>query len=101
MTGFERRKRAEAQQPARAPGRLWSKWKSAARSSITGIERNLWTCGKCGFHFRISARSYVKILLDEGSFQERFSESSRPIRSDSATPAATSTASRRRASRRG
>jgi acetyl-CoA carboxylase carboxyl transferase subunit beta len=46
------------------------------------LERNLWTCGKCGYHFRISARAYVKILLDEGSFQERFSEvvSTDPLR---------------------
>ena len=38
------------------------------------LERNLWTCGKCDYHFRISARNYVKILLDEDSFVERFSE---------------------------
>ncbi|HEU4764749.1 MAG TPA: acetyl-CoA carboxylase, carboxyltransferase subunit beta [Candidatus Eisenbacteria bacterium] len=46
------------------------------------LERNLWTCGKCGYHFRISARAYVKILLDEGSFHERFSEvvSTDPLR---------------------
>ncbi|HYJ34128.1 MAG TPA: acetyl-CoA carboxylase, carboxyltransferase subunit beta [Candidatus Binatia bacterium] len=46
------------------------------------LERNLWTCGKCGYHFRISARAYAKILLDEGSFQERFSEvvSTDPLR---------------------
>jgi len=46
------------------------------------LERNLWTCAKCGYHFRISARTYVKILLDEGSFHERFSEvvSTDPLR---------------------
>ena len=46
------------------------------------LERNLFTCAKCGYHFRISARTYVKILLDEGSFHERFSEvvSTDPLR---------------------
>ena len=38
------------------------------------LERNLWTCSKCSYHFRISARTYIQILLDEGSFVERFSE---------------------------
>jgi acetyl-CoA carboxylase carboxyl transferase subunit beta len=38
------------------------------------LERNLWTCTKCSYHFRVSARTYVQILLDEGSFAERFSE---------------------------
>jgi acetyl-CoA carboxylase carboxyl transferase subunit beta len=46
------------------------------------LERNLFTCAKCGYHFRISAHTYVKILLDEGSFHERFSEvvSTDPLR---------------------
>lgn len=34
------------------------------------LERNLQVCPKCGHHFRIPARRYVEILLDEGSFQE-------------------------------
>jgi acetyl-CoA carboxylase carboxyl transferase subunit beta len=34
------------------------------------LERNLWTCSSCGFHFRIRSEDYVRILLDEGSFQE-------------------------------
>ena len=46
------------------------------------LERNLFTCAKCGYHFRISARTYVRILFDEGSFHERFSEivSTDPLR---------------------
>ncbi len=34
------------------------------------LERNLWVCNKCGFHFRIDSYHYIKILLDEGSFEE-------------------------------
>jgi acetyl-CoA carboxylase carboxyl transferase subunit beta len=34
------------------------------------LERNLWTCAGCGFHFRIRSSDYVKILIDEGTFQE-------------------------------
>jgi acetyl-CoA carboxylase carboxyl transferase subunit beta len=35
------------------------------------VERMLWTCPKCEFHFRVSARQYVDILADEGVFEER------------------------------
>ncbi len=34
------------------------------------LERSLWTCGACGFHFRIRSGDYVKILIDEGTFEE-------------------------------
>ncbi len=65
------------------PDGLWSKCEECGEILYhKELERNLWTCGKCGYHFRISARSYVKILLDEGSFRERFSEvvSTDPLR---------------------
>ncbi|MBM3316947.1 MAG: acetyl-CoA carboxylase carboxyltransferase subunit beta [Candidatus Eisenbacteria bacterium] len=38
------------------------------------VERRLWTCGRCGAHFRISAADYVAILADEGSFTPLFGE---------------------------
>ncbi len=34
------------------------------------LERNLWVCNKCDFHFRIGSSHYIRILLDEGSFEE-------------------------------
>jgi acetyl-CoA carboxylase carboxyl transferase subunit beta len=36
------------------------------------LERNLWTCPKCAFHFRVPAMTYVSILTDEGTFEEYF-----------------------------
>lgn len=74
----------KAQQRRRElPDGLWSKCEECGEILYhKELERNLWSCVKCGFHFRISARSYVKILLDEGSFQERFAEvvSTDPLR---------------------
>ncbi|HEU4724327.1 MAG TPA: acetyl-CoA carboxylase carboxyl transferase subunit beta, partial [Candidatus Eisenbacteria bacterium] len=74
----------KAQQRRRElPDGLWSKCEECGEILYhKELERNLWTCGKCGFHFRISARSYIKILLDEDSFQERFAEvvSTDPLR---------------------
>ncbi len=34
------------------------------------IERNLNVCPKCDYHFRISARERIALILDEGSFAE-------------------------------
>lgn len=35
------------------------------------IERNLNVCPKCDYHFRISARERIALILDEGTFAER------------------------------
>ncbi|NPV14998.1 acetyl-CoA carboxylase, carboxyltransferase subunit beta [candidate division WOR-3 bacterium] len=34
------------------------------------LESNFYICNRCGFHFRISPDDYIKILLDEGSWEE-------------------------------
>lgn len=34
------------------------------------LAQNRNVCPHCGFHYRLSARQYVDLLLDEGSFQE-------------------------------
>ncbi len=34
------------------------------------LEKNCFVCAKCGYHFSIGARDYIRFLLDEGSFQE-------------------------------
>ncbi|KAA0224211.1 acetyl-CoA carboxylase carboxyltransferase subunit beta [candidate division KSB1 bacterium] len=34
------------------------------------LEKNFFVCGKCGHHFRATARTYIKFLLDENSFEE-------------------------------
>ena len=34
------------------------------------IQRNYWTCIKCGHHFMISGRDYINMLVDDGTFEE-------------------------------
>jgi len=34
------------------------------------LERNSWVCPKCNYHFRISSQTYIKILVDEDTFEE-------------------------------
>jgi acetyl-CoA carboxylase carboxyl transferase subunit beta len=46
------------------------------------LERSLWTCPKCGYHFRITSPQYRDILVDPGSFVELLTgiESTDPLR---------------------
>jgi acetyl-CoA carboxylase carboxyl transferase subunit beta len=74
----------KAQQHRRElPDGLWTKCEDCGEILYhKELERNLWTCSKCSYHFRIPARTYLRILVDEGSFVERFSEvvSTDPLR---------------------
>ncbi|MCA9744270.1 acetyl-CoA carboxylase carboxyltransferase subunit beta [candidate division KSB1 bacterium] len=38
------------------------------------LERNFQVCGNCGYHFRIKAHDYIKLLTDEGSFEPVFED---------------------------
>jgi acetyl-CoA carboxylase carboxyl transferase subunit beta len=53
------------------PDGLWEKCESCGEIiHKKQLEQNLWTCIKCGYHFRIGSREYIDILLDKGSFRE-------------------------------
>ncbi len=34
------------------------------------LEVSVWTCPKCGYHFRIGSEQYIQIILDKNSFKE-------------------------------
>jgi acetyl-CoA carboxylase carboxyl transferase subunit beta len=54
------------------PEGLWTKCEGCGEALFqTVLEENLWTCPKCDYHFRIPSRTYLGILVDEGSFEER------------------------------
>jgi acetyl-CoA carboxylase carboxyl transferase subunit beta len=53
------------------PEGLWTKCKNCEEIIYTKeIERNLNVCPKCDYHFRISARERIALVLDEGTFAE-------------------------------
>ncbi len=53
------------------PEGIWTKCKNCNEIIYTKeIERNLKVCPKCDYHFRISARERIDLVLDEGSFVE-------------------------------
>ncbi|HXV22210.1 MAG TPA: acetyl-CoA carboxylase, carboxyltransferase subunit beta [Desulfuromonadales bacterium] len=54
------------------PEGIWTKCKNCNEIIYTKeIERNLNVCPKCDYHFRISARERIILILDESSFVER------------------------------
>jgi len=53
------------------PEGLWTKCKNCEEIIYSKeIERNLNVCPKCDYHFRISARERIDLVIDEGSFNE-------------------------------
>jgi len=62
--GFKPAKRKEI------PDRLWMRCDGCGDILYRKeVEKLLWTCPKCNHHFRISARQYVGLLADEGTFR--------------------------------
>ena len=53
------------------PDGLWRKCDACGEIMYERvIERNVWSCMKCGHHFIISGRQYASILADKGTFEE-------------------------------
>ncbi len=79
---FEKRKEAQIQRRAlearveiEANPDLWTKCVHCdAHLLKKDIEENEMVCPVCDYHFRVNARTRIKQLFDEGSFEELFSE---------------------------
>ncbi|HOI15244.1 MAG TPA: acetyl-CoA carboxylase, carboxyltransferase subunit beta [Geobacteraceae bacterium] len=55
----------------RVPEGLWTKCKSCNATIYTKeMEKNLNVCPKCDYHFRLSAKARLDLVLDPGSFTE-------------------------------
>jgi len=68
-TGIKSRQKPER---AEVPEGLWTKCDGCGEALFQSVlEEHLWTCPKCEFHFRVPARTYLRFLADEGSFEER------------------------------
>jgi acetyl-CoA carboxylase carboxyl transferase subunit beta len=53
------------------PEGLWTKCKNCEEIIYSKeIERNFNVCPKCDYHFRISARERISLVIDEGTFTE-------------------------------
>ncbi len=72
LSWLRRRKRGIKEAKKREmPDGLWRKCEGCSEIIYhKELERNLWTCSKCNYHFRISAAQYRDVLTDDGSFVE-------------------------------
>jgi acetyl-CoA carboxylase carboxyl transferase subunit beta len=53
------------------PEGVWSQCKQCGEAVYqNALERDLWVCSHCGFHFPIGHEKYIDILADSGSFTE-------------------------------
>ena len=53
------------------PDGLWMKCNACDKMVYKReVEQGLWICPKCQYHIRLSAPQRIRIVLDEGSFQE-------------------------------
>ncbi len=53
------------------PKGLWTKCESCGEIIfVRELEKNLWVCPKCNYHFRIRFKDYLELLLDPGEWKE-------------------------------
>jgi len=71
MAWFKKTKEIRTDKKGKSPEGLWVKCDGCKEIIYKKeIEKNLKICPKCNYHFRISARERLKLLVDEGSFVE-------------------------------
>jgi acetyl-CoA carboxylase carboxyl transferase subunit beta len=71
MAWFKKNREIKADKKVKIPEGLWVKCESCREIIYKKeIDRNLRICPKCNYHFRISARERIKLLVDDGSFVE-------------------------------
>ncbi len=75
MAWFKKSKEIKTDKKVKIPEGLWVKCESCREIIYKReIEKNLQICPKCNYHFRISARERLALLVDEGSFVEMDAE---------------------------
>jgi acetyl-CoA carboxylase carboxyl transferase subunit beta len=71
MTWFKKGKELRAEKRIKIPEGLWVKCDSCKEIIYKKeIDKNLKICPKCHYHFRISAKERIQLLVDENSFVE-------------------------------
>ena len=59
------------QEKKEIPGGLWTKCGDCGEIIYTKeLEKNLWVCPQCGYHFRIKSKDYINLILDDGKIEE-------------------------------
>jgi acetyl-CoA carboxylase carboxyl transferase subunit beta len=60
-----------SQRKKEIPDGIWTKCDSCGEIIyVKELEKNLWVCSKCDYHFRIKSKDYIHLILDEGKLEE-------------------------------
>jgi acetyl-CoA carboxylase carboxyl transferase subunit beta len=71
MVWFKKGKELKTDKKVKIPEGLWVKCNNCKEIIYKKeIDKNLKICPKCNYHFRITAKERIKLLVDEGSFIE-------------------------------
>ncbi|MDX2474243.1 MAG: acetyl-CoA carboxylase, carboxyltransferase subunit beta [Candidatus Krumholzibacteria bacterium] len=63
--------KALASQKKDIPDNLWRKCPQCSEILYhRELDRNLWVCGSCGHHLPFTTEQYIRLLFDEGTWQE-------------------------------
>jgi len=69
---FKKKVKAKPEEKLKFPDGLWVKCESCGEILYRKeLEKHLWICPKCNFHFRINCRDYIALLLDDAAFDEQ------------------------------
>lgn len=68
---FKKKVQAKPDEKLVLPEGIWVKCESCGEILYRSeLEKNLWICPKCNFHFRISSHDYIALLLDDSRLEE-------------------------------
>lgn len=71
MAWFKKTREQRIEKKVKIPEGLWVKCENCKEIVYKKeIEKNLRVCPKCNYHFRISAKERLKLMVDEGSMTE-------------------------------
>lgn len=69
---FKKKVKSRPEEKLKLPKDLWVKCETCGEILYRKeLEKNLWICPKCNFHFRINSRNYISLLLDHAALQEQ------------------------------
>jgi acetyl-CoA carboxylase carboxyl transferase subunit beta len=71
----ERKSRAPSRERLEIPADTWDKCEQCGHTDIReNFDRALQVCPECSYHRRVTARRYIELLTDPGSFEELFAD---------------------------